>query len=187
MVAYRTPRSKRTRYQTRVITKAEPADRRPPDVLVAISASRHMVDLLVLAADDAEDLQFRGSRGGSVSDWPRCAPCLALIRGKTPTSWDGRSFPGFRQTRASRRRRASGAAKGSAGAPAFSREQGGVDVRSASLSAPLRRPSREQSHAPCNARRGGQTAVGQRRRASITERGSGLAGAEGAARPAGRA
>ena len=33
----------------------------------------------------------------------------------------------------------------------------------------------------------GRRAVGQRRRASITERGSGFAGAEGAARPAGRA
>ena len=28
-------------------------------------------------------------------------PCFALIRGKTPTSYDGRSFPGFRQNRAS--------------------------------------------------------------------------------------
>jgi hypothetical protein len=40
---------------------------------------------------------------------------------------------------------------------------------------------------PSYARPGGQTAVWQRRRASITERGSGFAGAEGAARPAGRA
>ena len=33
-----------------------------------------------IAADDAEDLQFRGSRGGSASDSPRCAPCFAVIR-----------------------------------------------------------------------------------------------------------
>jgi hypothetical protein len=33
-------------------------------LLVATSASRHVVDLLVLAADVAEALQFRGSRGG---------------------------------------------------------------------------------------------------------------------------
>ena len=47
--------------------------------------------------------------------------------------------------------------------------------------------SREEGPPPCNARPGGQTAVWQRRRASMTERGSGFAGAEGAARPAGRA
>ena len=58
------------------------------------------------------------------------------------------SAPRVCQTRASRRRRASGGARGSAGAPAFSRDQGGVDVRPASLRAPLRRPSREQSHDP---------------------------------------
>ena len=52
---------------------------RPGPAVVATSASRQVVDLLVLAADDAEDLQIRRSRGGSASDWPRCAPCFALI------------------------------------------------------------------------------------------------------------
>jgi hypothetical protein len=42
-------------------------------------ASRHVVDLFVRAADVAEALQFRGSRGWYASDWPRCAPCFALI------------------------------------------------------------------------------------------------------------
>ena len=45
---------------------------------VAISASLHLVDLLVLGGDVAEDLQFRGSRSGQASDWPRCAPCFAV-------------------------------------------------------------------------------------------------------------
>ena len=73
--------------------------------------------------------------------------------------------PATRQTRASRCRRAAGSAKGSAGAPAFSREQGGVDVRSASLRAPLRRRSREQSHAPCLARNSGSVAASTTRKA----------------------
>ena len=47
--------------------------------LFATSASLHLVDLLVFGADVAEDLQFRGSRGGQASDWPGCAPCLAVI------------------------------------------------------------------------------------------------------------
>ena len=67
-----------------MIAKAGPADRTatprsPPDLLVAISASLHLVHLLVLGADVAEDLQFRGSRGGQASDWPLCAPCFAVI------------------------------------------------------------------------------------------------------------
>ena len=33
-------------------------------LVLATSASRHVVDLLVPAADDAEDLQIRQSRGG---------------------------------------------------------------------------------------------------------------------------
>jgi hypothetical protein len=33
-------------------------------VLVAASASRQVVNLLAFAVDDAEDLQFRRSRGG---------------------------------------------------------------------------------------------------------------------------
>ena len=68
-------------------------------------ASLHLVDLLVLGADVAEVLQFRWSRGGQASDWPRRAPCFALIRGKTPTSYGGRRFPGFRQTQVCYRRR----------------------------------------------------------------------------------
>jgi hypothetical protein len=48
-------------------------------LVLAISASLHLVDLLVLGVDVAEDLQFRGSRGGQASDWPRCAPCFAVI------------------------------------------------------------------------------------------------------------
>ena len=48
-------------------------------LLLAISASLHLFDLLVLGADVAEDLQFRGSRGGQASDWPRFAPCFAVI------------------------------------------------------------------------------------------------------------
>jgi len=76
-----------------------------------------------------------------------------------------------RQTRASRCRRASGRGTGSGGAPAFSREQGGVDVRSASLRAPLRRPSREQSHAPCLARPAGHRRA--RARVAASEAGAG--------------
>jgi hypothetical protein len=45
---------------------------------------------------------LRGSRAASAADSPRCAPCIAVIRGKTPTSSDGRSVPGFRQNRARR-------------------------------------------------------------------------------------
>jgi hypothetical protein len=48
-------------------------------LVFAISASLHLVDLLILGANVAEDLQFRGSRGGQASDWPRWSPCFAVI------------------------------------------------------------------------------------------------------------
>ena len=60
--------------------KAGPGPSVPRHLLVAICASLHLVDLLVLGADVAEDLRFRGSRGGQASDWPRCAPCFAVPR-----------------------------------------------------------------------------------------------------------
>ena len=47
-------------------------------LLVATSASLHLVDLLILGANVAEDLQFRGSRGGQAL---RLASLRALLRG----------------------------------------------------------------------------------------------------------
>jgi hypothetical protein len=44
--------------------KARPSPRGAAHLPFATSASRHVVDLLVLAANVAEALQFRGSRGG---------------------------------------------------------------------------------------------------------------------------
>lgn len=68
-------------------------------LVFAISASRHMVDLLVLAADDDEDLQSRRSKGRSASDWPRYAPCFALAAGRTRAQTNDFSRPPFRQIR----------------------------------------------------------------------------------------
>jgi hypothetical protein len=59
-----------------------------------------------------------GSRAASASDSPRCAPCIAVIRGKTSTPSDGRSFPGFRHLQGAPRRLA---ARGRDGRPGVAR------------------------------------------------------------------
>ena len=67
----------------------------------AISASLHLVDPLVLATEDAKDLQVHESRDGSASDCRRCALCFAIIGGSTPRSWHDRSCLGFRHQQGS--------------------------------------------------------------------------------------
>jgi hypothetical protein len=44
-----------------------------------------------------------GSRAASASDSPRSAPCIEVMRGKAPTSSNGRSRPGFHHERVRRR------------------------------------------------------------------------------------
>jgi hypothetical protein len=58
-----------------------------------------------------------------------CAPCFALIRGKTPTSWDDRSFPGFRQMRNRHRRLAPIGVSGRSESPALPRKKEPVLAR----------------------------------------------------------
>jgi hypothetical protein len=60
------------------------------DLPFATSASRHVVDLLVLAADDAEDLQIRRSRGGVSL---RLASLRALLRAQIREAADAVSRP----------------------------------------------------------------------------------------------
>ena len=53
-----------------------------PSPQFAISAPIHLVDLLILGANVAEDPQFRESRAASVSDWPQCGTLLRPEAGK---------------------------------------------------------------------------------------------------------
>ncbi len=102
-IGHRQSRS-RTGSRTRASTIAGllPGSRARPQI--ATSASRQVVDLLVLGADDVEDLQIRGSRGGSASDWPGRAPCFALAARRARTQTDASSRPPFRQLRGAPRR-----------------------------------------------------------------------------------
>jgi len=84
-----------TRERDDLISGPEPA------LVLAISASLHLVDPLVLATEDAKDLQVHESRDGSASDCRRCALCFAIIGGSTPRSWHDRSCLGFRHQQGS--------------------------------------------------------------------------------------
>ena len=109
--------------------------------------------------------------GATAEPWPyRC--CFRTQGATTPRQHDARArakagrgsadevCPGIRQLRNQRRRRRTEHPDG----PAFPRQQGSVNLRLASLPAPLRRLCRAQGRAPCFARQAGEPRPAQGRR-----------------------
>ena len=167
----------------------------PPPALTWVSSPRLLLPPQSAEVrripDDAtasERLQARRCDARRLSVPPGKAAVMGCpCQRKSRTRHQRRERPRVRQSRDRRRRRPSVAATAPPRRPAFPREQGGVNLRLASLRALLRRLTREQGGVPWFARPAGQTGVRRQRRVSMTEQGSGAALTERASRPPCRA